>query len=220
MTEHNTPPFQLMAHLRGNRRIDHCTQDCSPLLLIGRMPSPMLTPLCLLFCIQGLALLYDNATKADRSKLVNSLLDTFQTGKREGASTGRATAPPAEAATSTETSSTSTAANSDVSGIRSGSAARTGLAGTMSGPSGMGLTASGDTAYRELCDMATDMGQPDLIYRFLALASHNAMWHAKGGAAVGLSAFLNSSARSQVRNAVQISLPLWVFLSMPHDLRL
>ncbi len=33
--------------------------------------------------------------------------------------------------------------------------------------------------YRELCSLATDLNQPDLIYKFLQLANHNAMWNSK-----------------------------------------
>ena len=41
------------------------------------------------------------------------------------------------------------------------------------------------STYRELCSLATDMNQPDLIYKFMHLANHNAIWNSKKGAAFG-----------------------------------
>ena len=49
-------------------------------------------------------------------------------------------------------------------------------------PDGKGLS-----TYRELCSLATDLNQPDLIYKFLNLAHHNAMWNSRKGAAFGFS---------------------------------
>ena len=42
--------------------------------------------------------------------------------------------------------------------------------GICAGPASLGLTSGGDASYRELCAMANDVGNPDLIYRFLALS--------------------------------------------------
>ncbi len=36
-------------------------------------------------------------------------------------------------------------------------------------------------AYRELCGLATDMGQPDLVYKFMHLANYNATWNSRKG---------------------------------------
>ncbi|XP_021353886.1 proteasome-associated protein ECM29 homolog [Mizuhopecten yessoensis] len=41
------------------------------------------------------------------------------------------------------------------------------------------------STYKELCSMANDLNQPDLIYKFMHLANHNAMWNSKKGAAFG-----------------------------------
>ncbi|CAO3637178.1 unnamed protein product [Cunninghamella blakesleeana] len=41
------------------------------------------------------------------------------------------------------------------------------------------------TTYKELCSLATEMNQPDLIYKFMNLANHNAMWTSRRGAAFG-----------------------------------
>ena len=35
------------------------------------------------------------------------------------------------------------------------------------------------STYKALCDLATDMNQPDLIYKFMQLAKHNATWNSK-----------------------------------------
>uniref|UniRef100_A0A0N5B1U0 Proteasome component M29 n=1 Tax=Strongyloides papillosus TaxID=174720 RepID=A0A0N5B1U0_STREA len=47
------------------------------------------------------------------------------------------------------------------------------------------------TTYKEICSLATDMNQPDLVYKFMALASHNALWNSRKGAAFGVSAILD-----------------------------
>ena len=41
------------------------------------------------------------------------------------------------------------------------------------------------STYRELCSLATDMGQPDLVYRFKDLANHQASLNSSRGAAFG-----------------------------------
>ncbi|MCO5585965.1 hypothetical protein L7F22_039901 [Adiantum nelumboides] len=41
------------------------------------------------------------------------------------------------------------------------------------------------TTYKELCSLANEMGQPDLIYKFMDLANHQASVNSKRGAAFG-----------------------------------
>ena len=41
------------------------------------------------------------------------------------------------------------------------------------------------TTYKELCALATDLGQPDLVYRFMELANHQAGVQSSRGAAFG-----------------------------------
>jgi proteasome component ECM29 len=48
-------------------------------------------------------------------------------------------------------------------------------------------TGSNLTTYRELCSLATDLNQPDLVYKFMNLANHNALWNTRKGAAFGFS---------------------------------
>ncbi|XP_047125888.1 proteasome adapter and scaffold protein ECM29 isoform X1 [Hydra vulgaris] len=51
----------------------------------------------------------------------------------------------------------------------------------------LGKTPDGSnlSTYKELCSLATSMNKPDLIYKFMSLATHNAMWNSKKGAAFG-----------------------------------
>ena len=48
------------------------------------------------------------------------------------------------------------------------------------------------TTYKELCTVATELGQPELIYRFLNLAGHQKVWNSRRGAAFGSSTSLAS----------------------------
>ncbi|KAL3181865.1 hypothetical protein MRX96_008167 [Rhipicephalus microplus] len=45
----------------------------------------------------------------------------------------------------------------------------------------LGSTPTGGslTTYRELCSVATDLNQPDLMYKFMHLANHHALWNSK-----------------------------------------
>ncbi|KAI9262019.1 proteasome stabiliser-domain-containing protein [Sporodiniella umbellata] len=51
----------------------------------------------------------------------------------------------------------------------------------------LGATPDGNsiTTYKELCSLASELNQPDLIYKFMNLANHNAMWTSRKGAAFG-----------------------------------
>eukprot|EP00095_Tigriopus_kingsejongensis_P007808 maker-scaffold204_size260821-snap-gene-1.36 protein:Tk07808 transcript:maker-scaffold204_size260821-snap-gene-1.36-mRNA-1 annotation:"proteasome-associated protein ecm29-like protein" len=53
----------------------------------------------------------------------------------------------------------------------------------------LGKTPAGGnlSTYKELCALATDLNQPELVYKFMNLANHNAMWNSKKGAAFGFS---------------------------------
>lgn len=42
------------------------------------------------------------------------------------------------------------------------------------------------TTYKELCSLASDLNQPEIIYQFMQLANNNASWNSKLGAAFGL----------------------------------
>ncbi|KAG1680273.1 Proteasome adapter and scaffold protein ECM29 [Nymphon striatum] len=51
----------------------------------------------------------------------------------------------------------------------------------------LGTDASGGSlsTYKDLCSIATDLNKPDLVYKFMHLANHNAIWSSKKGAAFG-----------------------------------
>lgn len=47
------------------------------------------------------------------------------------------------------------------------------------------------STYKEICNLASDTGNPELIYRFLALSSHSTLWQSRKGAAIGIGGILN-----------------------------
>ncbi|XP_018049516.1 PREDICTED: proteasome-associated protein ECM29 homolog [Atta colombica] len=53
-------------------------------------------------------------------------------------------------------------------------------------PSGGNLS-----TYREICSLATELQKPELVYYFMHLANHNAIWTSKKGAAFGFAAIAN-----------------------------
>lgn len=59
----------------------------------------------------------------------------------------------------------------------------------------LGQTPSGGklTTYQELLNLAADLNQPDLVYKFMQLARHNAKWNSKLGAAHGFGALLENA---------------------------
>lgn len=42
------------------------------------------------------------------------------------------------------------------------------------------------STYKDLCSLASDMNQPEMLYSFMQLANHNASWNSRLGAAFGL----------------------------------
>ncbi|XP_075970288.1 proteasome-associated protein ECM29 homolog [Anticarsia gemmatalis] len=53
------------------------------------------------------------------------------------------------------------------------------------GQLGKAPTGGNLSTYKELCSLASDLNQPDLLYKFMHLAHHNSMWNSKKGAAFG-----------------------------------
>jgi proteasome component ECM29 len=51
------------------------------------------------------------------------------------------------------------------------------------------------STYKDLCQVATEMGQPDLVYKFLDLASHHSIWNSKMGAAFSLGSIASTGDR-------------------------
>lgn len=54
------------------------------------------------------------------------------------------------------------------------------------------------TTYKELCSLASDLNQPEMIYQFMQLANHNAAWTSKLGAAFGLKS-LSSETKAKMQ---------------------
>lgn len=167
---------------------------------------------------KGLALVYEScADERSRKGLMNNLLDTLSTGRKVGA--GITALPTARPASSAPAAGDASAAGGSGEETAAGAAASTTGAGTpttgaaaadapvTAGPTTMGLSASGDQSYKELCAMASEVGQPDLIYRFLALSSHHALWHTRGGAGFGLEALLRGKARKEISPHMKSLIP-------------
>ncbi|CAH2075093.1 unnamed protein product, partial [Iphiclides podalirius] len=53
------------------------------------------------------------------------------------------------------------------------------------GQLGKAPTGGNLSTYKELCALASDLNQPDLLYKFMHLAHHNSVWNSKKGAAYG-----------------------------------
>uniref|UniRef100_A0A1I8PQ69 Proteasome-associated protein ECM29 homolog n=1 Tax=Stomoxys calcitrans TaxID=35570 RepID=A0A1I8PQ69_STOCA len=64
----------------------------------------------------------------------------------------------------------------------------------------LGKTPTGGniTTYKELCSLASDLNQPEMIYQFMQLANHNASWTSKLGAAFGLKS-LSSETKAKMQ---------------------
>ena len=58
---------------------------------------------------------------------------------------------------------------------------------TKDGELGKAPSGGNISTYKELCSLATDLNQPDLVYKFMHLANYNATWNSRRGAAFGFS---------------------------------
>lgn len=86
---------------------------------------------------------------------------------------------------------------------------------TQSGSGGGSKSAT----YKELCSLAQDMGQPDLVYKFMDLAGHAALWNNRKGVALAGSALLGSDlAAEQLKPHLKTLLPrLYVYCYDPTE---
>lgn len=73
--------------------------------------------------------------------------------------------------------------------------------------------------FKELCTLAQDMGQPELVYKFMDLAGHAALWNNRKGAALAGSALLGGDlAAEQLRPHIKDLLPrLYVYCYDPTE---
>ncbi|CAI5535827.1 unnamed protein product [Closterium sp. Naga37s-1] len=79
----------------------------------------------------------------------------------------------------------SVARNTSSSSMRAGAA---GSSSSAASSAGRAQSSVGVSTYRELCSVATDMGQPDLIYRLMDIANHHAALNSNRGAAFSFAA--------------------------------
>ena len=59
----------------------------------------------------------------------------------------------------------------------------------------LGQAPDGSTlsTYQSILSLASDMNQPELVYKFMHLASHNSMWQSRKGAAFGFSSIVSQA---------------------------
>ncbi|XP_044754481.1 proteasome adapter and scaffold protein ECM29 [Coccinella septempunctata] len=74
------------------------------------------------------------------------------------------------------------------------------------GQLGASPTGGNLTTYKELCSLASDLNKPDLIYQFMHLANHNAMWNSKKGAAFGFSTIAKKCGE-ELKNYLPVIVP-------------
>ena len=60
-------------------------------------------------------------------------------------------------------------------------------------PSSMG--GSSLTTYKELCSLASDMNQPEMIYQFMHLSNNSSLWTDRVGAAFGVGHLVKSAGK-------------------------
>lgn len=77
-------------------------------------------------------------------------------------------------------------------------------------------TLTSDPAYANMITLARDAGQPDLLYSFLAVNTHNSQWNTRGGASLGLSALMRTRARAHIEKSFTHIIPrLYVYTHDP-----
>lgn len=66
---------------------------------------------------------------------------------------------------------------------------------TLFGENVLGTSPDGGslTTYQSILSLASDMNQPDMVYRFMNLASHHAIWNSRRGASLGFGSIMESS---------------------------
>mmetsp|Transcript_114140 Transcript_114140/g.198388 ORF Transcript_114140/g.198388 Transcript_114140/m.198388 type:complete len:2032 (-) Transcript_114140:1069-7164(-) len=62
------------------------------------------------------------------------------------------------------------------------------------------------STYKDVCNLATEMGRPDLVYQFMSLASHHSLWNSKRAAAFGAVNIIRANFES-IRPQLQAVLP-------------
>jgi len=72
----------------------------------------------------------------------------------------------------------------------------------------MGQTPEGGniSTYKELCSLASELNQPDLVYKFMNIANSSALWNTKKGAAFGFTA-IAARAKEQLTASLPALVP-------------
>jgi len=73
------------------------------------------------------------------------------------------------------------------------------------------------TTYKELCTVATELGQPELIYKFLNLAGHQKVWNSRRGAAFGFSFIADQAAERLKPHLPQLVPKLYRYQFDPNE---
>ncbi|GFR47108.1 hypothetical protein Agub_g8793, partial [Astrephomene gubernaculifera] len=150
---------------------------------------------------RGVSLVYELGDEEIREQLVQRLVAVLQGGG--GAAGGKPKLTP-ETQIFEEGALGSLPASGGAGG--GGAAGSSGTAaGSSSGSSGGG--GGGLSTYKELCALATDLGQPDLIYKFMDLAHHAAALNSRRGAAFGFASIARMAARGGRRKGAKGTRP-------------
>uniref|UniRef100_A0A146MF04 Proteasome-associated protein ECM29 n=1 Tax=Lygus hesperus TaxID=30085 RepID=A0A146MF04_LYGHE len=74
------------------------------------------------------------------------------------------------------------------------------------------------STYKELCQLASDLKQPDLIYKFMELANHNAVWNSKKGAAYTITSLMSKAGSTLTEHLPKVLIKLYryQFDPVPH----
>ncbi|CAF0720691.1 unnamed protein product [Brachionus calyciflorus] len=107
---------------------------------------------------KGIGIIFSLADEENKKFLVSRLVDTLTGGKKK----------------------TSTVASSADSGLKITDENEKIFQADLKTPEGGNIT-----TYKELCSLASDLNQPDLIYQFMNLAHHNSIWNTRRGVAFG-----------------------------------
>jgi proteasome component ECM29 len=75
------------------------------------------------------------------------------------------------------------------------------------GPAGAALSAAGSQSYKQMCEAATDMGNPGLIYKFLSLSSEHAQWNSRRGASFGIAEVAGEAGMEAMREQLGTIVP-------------
>lgn len=148
---------------------------------------------------RGIAMISDMSSESVRRELVQSLVRSLTVSRARAATT--------------------VAGDEDSLLDMNGLPQANSSASDLNRSSGSAVGGGGAATYKQLCSLATDIGQPNLIYKFLDLAGHAALWNSRKGAALAGSAlFRNDIAAEQLRPHLRSLIPrLYVYCYDPSE---